>query len=623
MGNCEVDMTMDSKDSRPICMVFSADKNAVIYSCGDINRKLCGGLGLPLLLYHFLTLINKGALLWSDKVTVSGKAAKESNSVNSLGLVKGEKVSLFTLFCAAAAINAPDAIITIGGHIFNSVGKKKNSTVAKLRQIGDGWGIPNESIKNLTGRFYEQNPQYFTVELLSRVAAELLAFDVENNLNKNRVVHNETYVECESVLGSTRNIMRYLCFGDEFAFHAIAMAEYENETLFISVGDARTPLERDTAILNALFCINEKSCIDLNKNTDTWINVSQNILTICGDTYCGERYTKWRIKRGIDDPIQRYGDEGYDFSFENVKQFITKESFNIVNSECVLSPVYDKSQQTGKYLGFVLGANPEKTVNCYKRMNINAVMLANNHMMDFDSVGCRQTKRYFEQAGILTVGTGTNIRDAETPVCLKINGHRVIIFNAYGYYLEKRHKLFRHYCLGENTGAAFITDIIENCSFIKRIEQYRKEYPEAFIILSPHWGKDFDGRHLHLRAIAQRAIKAGVDLIVGHGPHIPIGAEHLSKKIVIYSLGNFVFNTTGIDLDASGKLPYGIISQLYFDKKAVTLRLYPIYAHNMNTFFQPKPVDEKQLDEFLKNFIGAKKFKIKKDELGYYLQRGI
>ena len=608
------------KEKFPACLAFSADKNAVVYSSGGTSSRINGGLSLPLLMYYLLTLINKGRLSWTDMATVNENAEKENSSVNSLGLACGEQVNLFTLFCSATATNAPDAVVAIGGHIYDTIGEKKNSTVGKLRQIGSEWGVPNECLKNLTGRFYEQNPQYFTAESLIKAAKEILAFDMQNNLIKNSVVYNGKYLTCNSILGSVKSIIRYLCFGEERNYHAIVMAENNSETLYIVACGAKSFLERDAAILNALFHIKEKSRPGSSENTDIWVNIPQSILTICGDTYCGERYTKWRIKRNIDDPIQRYGDRGYAFSFENVKRFITKDSFNIINSECVLSPVYDKTQQTGKYLDFVLGADPEKTINCYKEVNINAVMLANNHMMDFGPAGCRQTKKYFDEAGILTVGAGVNIKEAEKPVCLIINGHRVIFFNAYGYFLEKRHKLFQHYCLGENTGAAFVTDILEKCSMFERIAEYREKYPEAFIILSPHWGIDFNENHLSIRPIAQRAVGAGVDLILGHGPHIPVGVEHVSGIITVYSLGNFVFNTTGIDLEASGKPPYGVVSQLYFREKSITLRLYPIYIHNLNTFFQPKPVDIKQFDEFCGRFFGVKKFNINEDELGYNLE---
>ena len=607
----------------PTCLVFSADKNAVVYSKGNVEQRVAGGLGFPILIYHLLLNIHKGNIAWTDMVQVNGYAANESGHINSLGLARGQEVNLFTLFCAAVSCGAPDAIVAIGGHIFNTIGQGKNKTVARLKKIGNQWGLSSDCVKNLSGRNYEENPQHFSTADLLMVAKQLLSFDVENYLGYNAVAFDGKFLKCRGVLGSNQSITRYFCFGEKDNLHAIAMVETMNETLFAVVCGARDLLERDAEMYHAIHCAVVGTCESGQVVTGEWTNVSKNILTIYGDTYCGERYTKWRIKRNIDDPMQRYGDEGYTFSFEKVAPFLSKDSFNVVNSECVLSPVFDESQQTGKYIDFVLGANPAKTVACYKQVNIDAVLLANNHMMDFGAAGCRQTKKYFEEAGIFTAGTGSNIDEAEKPICLNMNGRKVIIFNAYGFFLEKRYKLFQHYCLGNNTGAAFITDKLDECPIFERISAYRGMYPDAFLILSPHWSTDFNEAHLHLRSIARKAFEAGIDFIAGHGPHIPIGVERVVGKIVVYSLGNFVFNTTGVDLDASGQLPYGVISRLHFDDDVVKLCLYPVYTHNLNTFFQPRPVNEEQFNEFLRGFIGENKFCKTQDALGYCLEMSI
>jgi poly-gamma-glutamate capsule biosynthesis protein CapA/YwtB (metallophosphatase superfamily) len=316
--------------------------------------------------------------------------------------------------------------------------------------------------------------------------------------------------------------------------------------------------------------------------------------------------------------MQRYGDDGYAYSFQKVQPLLSENSFNIVNSECVLSPVCDKMQQTGKYLDFVLGANPEKTVKCYKDVNINSVMLANNHMMDFGQVGCRQTREYFLQANLFPFGAGKNADEAECPLCLKTQNKQIIVFNSYCFFAENRYKFFNHYCFGSNTGTSYF-GIDFDVSLAERIQYYRRKYPNAFIIMSPHWSTDFNSGHRHLRGIAEKMFDNGVDLILGHGPHIAIGAEHIKGKLCVYSLGNFVFNTTGIDLNESGKLSYGIAAKIILADN-VTLKLYPIYTNNLKTFFQPHPINQDRgFDEFLSSFIGRNKFEAGKDDIGSYL----
>ncbi|MCL2617237.1 MAG: CapA family protein [Defluviitaleaceae bacterium] len=597
-------------------LAFSTDKNRIVWQSGDENVQYPGGLGLPVLTYYFLDLLRKGKLTWNDTVVINGYAAKEAGHPASLGLVRLEKVSLQTLFNAMVVNSSPDATIALAWHIFKKVGKSKNKTMSAIRKIGESWGISESALKNTTGRFYEQNPSYYTNAQMLKVAIHLLSFDRGNFTSVKVVAFGDKHFETSSILGKPP-ISNHLTFSTGDAINTVCKCEFDDDTVFFAVCGATSALERDQLLLEAM----HRARVPLPSLSEDFIATDRSILTICGDTYCGERYTKWRIARNIDDPMQRYGDAGYAYSYEKVAPLISQDSFNIVNSECVLSPVYDEPQQTGKYIDFVLGANPQKTIDCYKKVNINAVMLANNHAMDFGESGCRQTREFFREAGLNPIGTGKNIDEAEEPLLLSMqSGRRVILFNAYCYYTDNRHYTFRHYCLGANTGAAFGTDILENTSLWKRMWAYREKYPDAVIIFSPHWSTDFNKRHLHLRPIAAKAFNAGADIILGHGPHIPIGAEHIGNKLCVYSIGNFVFNTTGIDLDASGQSPYGIVARIDFAHKTPKLKLYPIYAHSLNTFFQPYPVEkDEQYAEFIGSMIGAQKFKAEKDSIGYHL----
>ena len=47
----------------------------------------------------------------------------------------------------------------------------------------------------------------------------------------------------------------------------------------------------------------------------------------------------------------------------------------------------------------------------------------------------------------------------------------------------------------------------------------------------------------HVRA----AVRAGADLVVGSHPHVPQGIEYYNGKPIVYSLGNFIFNSSGAD----------------------------------------------------------------------------
>ncbi|MAF47232.1 MAG: CapA family protein [Rhodospirillales bacterium] len=62
------------------------------------------------------------------------------------------------------------------------------------------------------------------------------------------------------------------------------------------------------------------------------------------------------------------------------------------------------------------------------------------------------------------------------------------------------------------------------------------------------------------RAFARRAIDAGVDVFVCHGPHISLGVEVYEGKPIFYSLGNFIFQNdtvTSVPVESFGRFDLG------------------------------------------------------------------
>ena len=92
-------------------------------------------------------------------------------------------------------------------------------------------------------------------------------------------------------------------------------------------------------------------------------------------------------------------------------------------------------------------------------------------------------------------------------------------------------------------------DLEENLRWIREARRQAD-----WVVVSLHW-HEFGGQSLRTARnvteceepadfvpdFARRAIDAGADLFVGHGPHVPLGVEIYKGKPVFYSLGNFIF----------------------------------------------------------------------------------
>ncbi|MCX6088957.1 MAG: CapA family protein, partial [Candidatus Atribacteria bacterium] len=73
------------------------------------------------------------------------------------------------------------------------------------------------------------------------------------------------------------------------------------------------------------------------------------------------------------------------------------------------------------------------------------------------------------------------------------------------------------------------------------IQQVRKSVD--FIIVSFHWGLEYSPLpSLHQIEYAHGCIDAGADLVIGHHPHVIQSIEKYRGKIILYSVGNFVFD---------------------------------------------------------------------------------
>ena len=76
---------------------------------------------------------------------------------------------------------------------------------------------------------------------------------------------------------------------------------------------------------------------------------------------------------------------------------------------------------------------------------------------------------------------------------------------------------------------------------IEAVENLKKK--ADVVIVSLHWGNEYHKKpNRRQKRIAHQLIDAGADLILGHHPHVLQPIEEYQNGIIVYSLGNFVFD---------------------------------------------------------------------------------
>lgn len=182
----------------------------------------------------------------------------------------------------------------------------------------------------------------------------------------------------------------------------------------------------------------------------------------------------------------------------------------------------------------------------------DVISLASNHGLDWGLDAMEDLRDRLRRDGLHPVGFGMNLAEAREPVVLERDGTK-IAFLAYcsvapsSYYaVEARGgvnpmRAMTHYESLEPDQPGTPAEIVSfplQSDLDNLLEDVRKAKQNAdVVVLSMHWGIHFARAVVadYQRIVAHAAIDEGVDIIIGHHPHILKGIEVYKGKVVFYS----------------------------------------------------------------------------------------
>ena len=139
-----------------------------------------------------------------------------------------------------------------------------------------------------------------------------------------------------------------------------------------------------------------------------------------------------------------------------------------------------------------------------------------------------------------------------------------------------------------------------------QIQEIRKKDKKAYIVVFPHWGSNYEWRDKYQRETGHAIIKAGADIIVGHGAHQLQEVEFYRGHWIIYNLGNFIFGAPGRYKKMENGFPYSLALQMEFQPKTgelVDLKLFPFFCDNRKSEYQSRLCKKKEMDVVLEKLI--------------------
>lgn len=254
------------------------------------------------------------------------------------------------------------------------------------------------------------------------------------------------------------------------------------------------------------------------------------------------------LGRTIGDGVGREGN-GYPFAF--VAEHLRAANVAFVNLEL---PLTERGEPTSK--NFVFRA-PPASAGTLTDAGVDIVSTANNHVVDYGVVGLQDTWAALDAAGVARFGTGENVTTARAPRTLDVNGVKVAFLGYANTPVEGTGwNLADYQATADTPGFAWLTPeaVAEDVAAAKMHADV--------VVVSMHTGFEYTDPPNSLQtASAHAAIDAGADLVLGHHPHVLQGIETYNGGLIIYSLGNFVFDFDYLDYSFAG-LPSALSAML-------------------------------------------------------------
>lgn len=244
-------------------------------------------------------------------------------------------------------------------------------------------------------------------------------------------------------------------------------------------------------------------------------------LVAVGDIMLGDHPVTFG--HGVKSMIEQSGGES---PFAKVSELLRGGDVVFGNVEAVLS---DQGLVRGNLVSEEFRGSPGFS-SMLAGAGFNVVGFANNHSMEHGEAAFVDTVQLLRKNGMLVAGV-VDANGVCDPVRLSINGLQVMVLS-YSLCPENYHK-------GPSVPYA------HQQTFDRVLSEVALFRGQAdILLLSLHWGYEYmDYPSPKQVQLAHRLIdEAGVNIIIGHHPHVLQAVERYRDAVIVYSLGNFVFD---------------------------------------------------------------------------------
>ena len=265
------------------------------------------------------------------------------------------------------------------------------------------------------------------------------------------------------------------------------------------------------------------------------------------------------LSRAVDRKMESNGD--FSFPFLKIYDFLNSVDLVYGNLE---TPISSGGKNQGSIYSF---RSDPRVVGGLSFSNFGVLSLANNHIWDYGTEALLDTLKILKESNILPVGAGENFEIANALVVKEVKNAK-IGFLAFTDLYPSGLEAGNDYPGISNFNLDRIIEHISDIKIGNKVD---------LLFVSLHWGEEYkEVPSVKQKEIAKKLIDVGVDVIVGHHPHVVQEFEEYKNGLIFYSLGNFIFDQNFSKETMSGYL----VKIDIFDKAIIGWRVFETKINN-------------------------------------------
>lgn len=236
------------------------------------------------------------------------------------------------------------------------------------------------------------------------------------------------------------------------------------------------------------------------------------------------------VARGVQEILLK--EDGVDKVFGDTLPLIRDSDFSIGNLEGVVTDSWENAIKTYTFK-FKKAVLPK-----LMDAGFDYLMQTNNHCYDYGESGFKDTLKAFKEYDIPSSGIGQNLDEAKKFYHTKVGNLSISVISCGAFPVERSGFDGKKTATATESRAGILWESDE------LLEDVKKEKDAGnFVIVNVHGGEEY---HFvpskKQREFYEKLCDYGADVVFGSHPHVLQKSEWYNKSLIVYSMGNFIFN---------------------------------------------------------------------------------